>query len=178
MSHLVSLSQQTQINALVAFADLTYYTKTASKMENQEVASWMNTFFERLGEIIELKGGVIVKFIGDAALIVFEEKLAEQGIHCLLEAKEQIDGWLQKEGYKSRLEIKIHFGPVIAGPFGSKSKKTFDVIGNTVNTAATLQERPFCLSTQAFRQLSPEGRKHFKKHTPPITYIREEDRHS
>jgi hypothetical protein len=31
------------------------------------------------------------------------------------------------------------------------------------------------LSGEAFRKLGPEMRKRFKKHTPPITYIRVED---
>jgi hypothetical protein len=33
------------------------------------------------------------------------------------------------------------------------------------------------LSAEAFRQLGPELRKRFKKHTPTITYIRTEDPH-
>lgn len=178
MSSLQSMSRQEEKNLLIAFADLTNYQKISSRIDDLQVASWMNTFFEKFEGIVEAQGGVVVKFIGDAALVVFEEHLAEQGIRCLLEAKTQIDQWLTHEGYKSPLEVKIHFGSVVAGPFGGRSKKNFDVIGSSVNTAATLSERPFCLSAQAFRQLSPEGRKFFKKHTPPITYIREGDRHS
>jgi hypothetical protein len=33
------------------------------------------------------------------------------------------------------------------------------------------------LSVEAFRKLSPDMRRRFKKHTPPITYIRTEDPH-
>lgn len=178
MSKLLGLTQHTSVNVLVAFVDLTFYSKTSAKMEDQKVAQWMDEFFEKLSALVEDKKGLIVKFIGDAALIVFEEDVAEEGILCLMATKTKIDQWLQSDGYKSRLEVKIHFGPVIAGPFGGKTKKRFDVIGKTVNTTALLQDRPFSISTQAFRQLSPESRKLFKKHTPPITYIREEDRHS
>ena len=177
MSALSSLKEHTPVNMLVSFVDLTLYTKAALSMEDQAVAKWMDAFFEKLEKIISASGGIIVKYIGDAALIVFEERLAEQGILCLLDAKTQIDDWLSHDGYASRLQVKIHFGQAIAGPFGGKGNKRFDVIGSTVNAAATLREKPFCISAQAFRQLSAEGRKHFKKHTPPITYIRLEDRH-
>ena len=61
----------------------------------------MDSFFERLTQLIESKKGLIVTFIGDAALIVFEENLAEQGILSLLNAKTDIDDWLQSEGYPS-----------------------------------------------------------------------------
>jgi hypothetical protein len=46
-----------------------------------------------------------------------------------------------------------------------------------VNICATLESGPLVLSPQAFRALDAEARRHFKKHTPPVTYIRVEDRH-
>ena len=176
MSTLTDLEKRTQVNVLVAFVDLSLYTQMCLKMDDSEVASWIDRFFERLTQIIESKQGLIVKFIGDGALIVFEENLAEQGILSLLKAKNEIDAWLQSEGYPCRLEVKIHFGPAIAGPFGGKAKKSFDVIGKTINAAARLQQKPFCVSAEAFQQLSPEGRKYFKEHAPPIVYIPNEHR--
>ncbi len=65
----------------------------------------------------------------------------------------------------------MHTGTVIAGPLGARGDKRFDVIGDTVNVAARLQTRSFAMSAEVFRLLSPEARKSFKKHTPPITYI-------
>ena len=35
----------------------------------------------------------------------------------------------------------------------------------------------FTLTPQAFRQLNPDTRKLFKKHTPPVTYIPLEELH-
>lgn len=177
MSRLLSLSEKTEINALVAFTDLTLFMKTSQGMEDVEVARWMDEFFEKISGIVAESGGVIVKFIGDAVLIVFDENLVDSGVKCLLRVKDEIDQWLIQQGYKSRLEVKIHYGKVVAGPFGAKENKRFDVIGKTVNTAATLQAKSFAISVQAFRQLSPETRKLFKKHTPPVTYIRSGDRH-
>ena len=45
-----------------------------------------------------------------------------------------------------------------------------------MNVAATLDATGVALSVAAFRKLGPELRRRFKKHTPPVTYIRLEDR--
>jgi hypothetical protein len=44
-----------------------------------------------------------------------------------------------------------------------------------VNTTALLDSSGVTLSVAAFRKLSPPLRRRFKKHTPPVTYIRAED---
>jgi hypothetical protein len=51
------------------------------------------------------------------------------------------------------------------------------VIGKAVNTAAALDASGVTLSVAAFRKLGPELRRRFKKHTPPVSYIRSEDPH-
>jgi hypothetical protein len=61
--------------------------------------------------------------------------------------------------------------------FGGGATERFDVLGQQVNTAATLTRPGVTLSTEAFRKLGPEARRRFKKHTAPITYIRQDDPH-
>jgi len=65
---------------------------------------------------------------------------------------------------------------VVAGSLKKKGDKRYDVIGKTVNVAATLEATGVALSVAAFRKLEPALRRRFKKHTPPVTYIRLEDR--
>lgn len=116
-----------------------------------------------------------MKFIGDAALVVFPEDAADRGIATLLDLKQTIDAFMAQRGWECRFTAKVHFGPVIAGPYGAAGAKRYDVLGKTVNTAATLEATGVTLSVAAFRTLSAEVRTHFRKHTPPITYIRHED---
>ena len=80
-------------------------------------------------------------------------------------------------GWECRLSVKVHFGSVVAGHFGVASDKRYDVLGKTVNVTARLETSGVALSVEAFRQLGPEVRRRFKKHTPPVTYIRQEDPH-
>ena len=162
---------------LIAFSDLTAYTVTARRLSPHDVAALMEAFYERTHALIEPAGGRIVKFIGDAALIVFPAERAGDGVLALLHYKRELDGWLASVGYPGRLTVKAHFGRAVAGEFGPPHARRYDLLGDDVNTTARLESHGFAISAQAFRTLSAEGRKHFKKHTPPITYIPLEQQH-
>ena len=72
------------------------------------------------------------------------------------EIKESGTAWLQERGMSCDHRIKAHFGPVTAGPIGTRSEKRFDVFGETVNTAALLNARGVAITPQVFRKLTPE----------------------
>ena len=114
--------------------------------------------------------------MGDALLIAFDEAHVDRGVESLLSLKEAIDQSMARPGWECRLVIKAHFGTVVSGPFGGGGDKRYDVIGKTVNLAASMDARGVALSVAAFRQLDPALPRRFKKHTPPVTYIRLEDR--
>ena len=107
--------------------------------------------------------------MGDAALVVFPEELADQGIMALLDLKANVDRWIQNRAIGNALFINAHFGEVTFGRMGRAGN--LDVIGETVAIAATLGSRGFGLSQQAFRQLTPEHRQRFQKFTPPVIYL-------
>jgi adenylate cyclase len=161
----------TETPLLIAFADLTRFMLNCERTPDLELARLMDELYVRVGEKIAAAGGAVVKFIGDAALVVFPESRVDEGVAALLELKDETDVWLAKRGWDSRLVVKAHFGTAVAGSYGPRDLQRFDVIGRDVNLAATIETRSFGLSAQAFRKLSPETRKRFKKHTPPITYI-------
>lgn len=84
---------------------------------------------------------------------------------------------MAEHGWDCHLAAKVHYGPVAAGHFGTVGEKRYDVLGKTVNVGARLESSGVALSVEAFRQLGPKTRQRFKKHTPPVTYIRQEDSH-
>ena len=162
---------RTETPLLIAFCDLARFMANCERRSDTEIADLMDQFYVRVCERVVAAGGAVVKFIGDAALIVFPEERASDGVLALLDLKDDVDGWLARSGWDSRLVVKAHFGTAVAGPFGPREYGRTDVIGGAVNVAATLQTRSFALSAQAFRKLTPEARRRFKKHTPPVTYI-------
>ena len=166
-----------QKKLLVVFCDLTNYAKLSRKIDEIEVFAYLSNIYEIIGEIIESSYGQIIKFIGDAVLITFEENDIDNGIIALKKLKTEIDSYNKKMKYESQFIIKAHFGQVAAGMIGTKNKKMYDIFGNVVNISATLPSNGFAISVEAFRQLKPETRKLFKKHTPPITYIGVDEKH-
>jgi len=177
MKDFTKIKSPTESNMVVSFCDLTNFLAVSSKKSNQELFAFLSEFYEFIGSIIENAGGYVIKFMGDAVLIVFAEEIASEGIQALKKLKEKTDKWLKEKGINSRLIVKVHFGPVICGYIGTKKDKKFDVFGETVNTTAILTSHGFSMTPQAFRCLDKEARTQYKKHTPPVRYIALEEHH-
>jgi adenylate cyclase len=162
---------------LIAFVDLTRFGSQSQRVSDGEIADTLDQYYRHVTAAVEQARGRVVKFIGDAALVVFPEDAVDRGIETLLALKASIDRFMAGRGWDCRLTAKAHYGVVVAGPFGPPEAARFDVIGKAVNTAAMLDGAGVTLSVAAFRRLSPHLRRRFKKHTPPVTYIRSEDPH-
>jgi len=154
----------------VAFFDLSRISEWSSSQEDACVASFLQRFYALAGQHIVPAGGRIVKFMGDAGLAAFPTESAEDVIFALCALARDARAAGQACGLDTYLNVSVHVGPVLAGRFGAPGEERFDVIGKTVNVAARLGRRGVTLSAQAFRCLSPEGRKRFEKITPPIMY--------
>ncbi len=169
--------RRVELPMLVAFIDLTGYAMQSTRVPDDELAAVVDGYYELVATAIAGAGGRVVKFIGDGVLVVFGIDDADRGVATLLAVKDDVDRYMAERGWPCRLLVKAHVGPVIAGPYGARGDKRFDVIGKTVNTAAMLDSVGVALSAEAFRKLTPELRQRFKKHTWPATYIRTEDPH-
>jgi adenylate cyclase len=173
----LDVRSRTEIPLLIAFTDLTRFAFQSTRVGDAALADVMDAHYERVAARIEAAGGTLVKFVGDAALVVFPPDAVDRGVEALLALKEEVDRAFEAMGWECRMIVKAHFGTVMAGPYGAAGGKRFDVLGKSVNAAAMLDSTGVALSAEAFRKLSPALRKRFKKHTPTITYIRSEDPH-
>jgi adenylate cyclase len=160
---------------LIVFTDLTRCAAQCLRHDNVEIADVLDAYYERVAAAVDAAGGVVVKFIGDGSLIVFPEHAVDHAVGMLLELKNSIDRFMTERGWECRFTAKVHFGTAMAGLFGAAGAKRYDVIGKDVNTAAMLDSAGLTLSVEPFRKLSRDMRTHFKKHTPPVTYLRIED---
>lgn len=164
-----ALDSPIQANALVAMCDCSRFRQASKVRSSAELFADLNDFYLLTEDAIQAAGGLVVKFMGDAALVVFPEDLADQGIMALLDLKANVDRWIQNRAIGNSLHVDVHFGEVTLGKMGRSGR--LDVIGETVAIAATLGSRGFGLSQQAFRQLTPEHRQRFQKFTPPVIYL-------
>ena len=163
-----ALSSPIQANVLVALCDCSRFMQRTRGRSSAELFADLDDFYAMTEDAVGAAGGLVVKFMGDAALVVFPEDLADQGIMALLDLKATVDRWIQNRPLGQDLHVDVHFGEVTLGRMGRAG--TFDVMGETVAIAATLGSRGFGLSQQAFRQLTPEHRQVFHKFTPPVIY--------
>ena len=164
MSQWIDPPERAEQHLLISFVDLTRFSAETRRRPNIEIATAMEAMYRRIGTAIAAAGGRVVKFIGDASLIVFPEDAADRGVSALLELKEELDAHFQEIGWECRAAVKIHVGTAVAGPYGLAG--TFDVLGNDVNTCASLHSPGVALTVEAFRALGADLRKRFKKRKP------------
>jgi adenylate cyclase len=177
MTNLAVPSKRVERSMLVAFLDLTGFSLQSTRVADDELAEILDRYYELVAQRITAAGGRVVKFMGDGVLVVFELALADAAVTEFLALKSVVDVFFAGLRWECRLIVKVHAGPVIAGDYGARGDKRFDVLGKTINTAALVDSLGVALSAEAFRTLSPALRQRFKKHTWPVTYIRTEDPH-
>lgn len=143
----------TERTLLVAFTDVTGFAKEFQRRTNREMFDLMAQFYELIGNEVQVSGGKVVKFIGDAALLVYREEDAKDAIEALRQLKATADNWLTAQGLSGEFRIRAHIGPVVCGALGTASEKRFDVLGAAVNDTALLNCDGFTLSRELQRRL-------------------------
>jgi len=134
------------IEATVVFIDICGFTAISENAPADTVVTMINSYFdEMVKEIMEQKGH-IDKFIGDAIMAIFRgEYHLDRAIDASLAVCNKVNN-LPAVGdqlqFKPKVSIGIKSGEMISGNIGSVSLKRLDytVIGDTVNTAARLQD--------------------------------------
>ena len=161
---------------LVGFTDVRGFLRIAKALEtSQATFDFMDAVARISAKALDGTSGRIIKFIGDAALILFPGEDADAGVAAVRGLKRAVDAYIAERGFDSRLRVGLHYGEATAGPFGPDGR--LDVLGHSVNVASITESNnriaDFVITPEAFRRLSPASRKAFHKHTPPIVYYAE-----
>jgi adenylate cyclase len=176
MTNLSDLRDITEAELLVAFSDLHGFKGFARSITDRDLFDRMAAYYEWVGDQVATTRGRVVKFMGDAALIVFPGEDLDSGITALLALKREGDRWLESRGISCVHRIKAHLGPVVCGAMGTRVEKHFDVIGETVSTAAMLESGGLSVTARVIEGLKPEIRALFEARTPSVTYFLTETR--
>lgn len=157
---------------LICFYDIRGFTRVVESRSDIEVFELLDAMAHETDRCVGDSGGQVVKYIGDAALIIYPEETADAGVRALLDLKPALEQILADRATPAQVVFAVHIGEIAIGPFGSKGN--IDIMGSAVNTTATLERTPcksnFIISAQAFRNLEPETRKRFHKFTAPVVY--------
>ena len=133
------------IEGTVMFIDICGFTAISENTPADTVVTMINSYFDVMVKEIVANEGHIDKFIGDAIMAVFKgDYHLDRAIDTALAVRNKINNLPTADDtdYKPKVSIGIKSGDMISGNIGSASLKRLDytVIGDTVNTAARLQD--------------------------------------
>jgi class 3 adenylate cyclase/CheY-like chemotaxis protein len=141
-------SQSETRNVVVLFSDIRNFTKLSEHNSAQDIVTFLNAYFARMGNEIIVEGGNIDKFIGDAIMAIFGvPKTLPDAPACAIRAAIQMVKAIAKvDTSKIRLPesgfavgIGINCGESVVGNIGFQDKQDYTVIGDTVNLASRLE---------------------------------------
>ena len=129
--------------ASIMFADIANFTPLSAALQPGEIVEMLNGVFTKFDQLTEGHGLEKIKTIGDSYMVAagvpearsdHAEVLAELALEMMSAVRSQTFN-----GHSIVLRIGLNSGPVVAGVIG-KSKFSYDLWGDTVNTASRIQQ--------------------------------------
>jgi adenylate cyclase len=136
----------------VLFADIRKFTLLVQYLQPSQLRVFLNSFFDMFGSIVFSHQGMLDKFMGDAALVIFGAPVkidnpnaaAVSAAHNIMLGFEKLRiAWQKKNTIfaKVGLGIGISRGPMFLGNVGSSQRLDYTVIGPDVNIAQRLASK-------------------------------------
>ncbi|TFE30776.1 CHASE2 domain-containing protein [Cohnella luojiensis] len=134
----------------ILFLDIRGFTPLSEKLTPPELVDTLNTMFNMITETTLRNEGTIDKFIGDAAMILFNapleviehERMAVKTAYEIQQGMNKIrDEIMEKYQCEVNVGIGIHTGNVVVGNIGSYLRVDYTAIGDNVNIAARIESQ-------------------------------------
>jgi adenylate cyclase len=133
------------VDVTVLFADVVDFTPWAARRDPGEVLDVLNAIFSTFDRLADRYALEKIKTIGDCYMVAGglptpRSDHAEAVAEMALDMRSEFNSLpvVRRQDITMRLRTGIHSGPVIAGVIGQK-KFTYDLWGDTVNTASRMQ---------------------------------------
>ncbi len=129
--------------ATVAFVDIRGSTALAETLPPAALSTLLTGFREAVSEAARRHGGMVDKFIGDGALVVFGALDGDPGAAAaaLAFADDLLAALAGPAAGDAGIGIGIgiHHGEVFCGIVGTEDRQEFTVLGDTVNVASRIE---------------------------------------
>lgn len=162
------------IQSGIMFCDLRGFTALSETLGAQGIVRVINDVFDLIGQRASRHGGEILKFIGDAMLIVFPTtdgelaKTAQGMLDTVVGSTNDIEEYARESGQSVRVGFGCHIGEVVYGNIGTQTRLDFTVMGPAVNLASRLESLTKALNQTALFSDS------FARHCRNLTYHSEQ----
>ncbi|XYI00547.1 adenylate/guanylate cyclase domain-containing protein [Sorangium sp. So ce1128] len=138
----------TRRHVSVMFTDIRNFTPLTESVEPEVVVSFLNEYFTEMVAIVFRYGGTLDKYIGDGLMAVFGAPLSvedapKRAVIAAIEMVQALERMNQRKLLgcgEIRMGVGIATGTVISGNIGSLQRMEYTCIGDTVNTAARLEQ--------------------------------------
>lgn len=172
----------------ILFLDIRGFTPLSEKLSPEEIVGFLNMMFDLITKRTLENHGTVDKFIGDAAMLLFNApldvehhayyavKTAYEIQHGMVQVRKDIQ---EKYGVDIAVGIGINSGTVVVGNIGSYLRVDYTAIGDNVNTAARIEsntDRNQVLVSEATYQITKDyfeynciGQKTVKGKSLPLT---------
>lgn len=132
---------------VILFSDIRGFTAWSERSDPARIVERLNAYFDQMVDAIQAHGGVVDKFIGDAIMATFGGVLpldspAAGAVAAAQEMRRRLAAQNDRRAAGEPLlenGIGIHVGEVLQGAIGSRDRKNYTVIGDSVNIAARLE---------------------------------------
>ena len=150
LSGMIKRGDADVINAALWFSDLRDFTHLTETLPAQQVLGMLNEYFEFVAAAVTARGGEILRFIGDAMLIVFpidddmcQKAACNAAIDSAIDAQSTLASLNHRRRRRGEPEIKfgvgLNVGEVVYGNVGAPDRLDFTVMGPVVNRTARLE---------------------------------------
>lgn len=129
----------------IVLADLQGFTSYSERHEPAEVASMLNTYFERIVPLMERTGGEVHQIVGDELMVVFNKQGGQpdhpdRASRAGLLLQKAARGVSRDHEDWPRFRVGVNSGEVLAGVVGGATgHRKHGIVGDVVNLAARLQ---------------------------------------
>ncbi len=143
-----------KVMVTVLLTDLESFTPISESLDPQAVMDWINTYMEAMAQLVTAHGGIVDDYAGDGLKADFGVPLARtteaeirqdaiNAVRCALameEAMGQLNADFEAQNLPTaNMRVGIYTDPVVAGSMYSAQRLKYTTIGDTVITAARLE---------------------------------------
>ena len=139
-----------RLTAGILFCDIRGFTSLSEREAPESVVAIVNEVFTMVEAAATTRGGEILKFIGDAMLLVFPvDETPATVARAMVETARHSQQQLARSGLGVGVCFGGHIGEVVQGNVGTPERLDFTVMGPAVNLASRLESLCRPLQTDA-----------------------------